>query len=295
MKKGIDYIILNVVAYFYIGIIAVLCVLPFILLVSGSIQSEQSVIRHGYSLIPREIKPEAYVFIFRNPQKIIYSYGITVIITVIGTIAGLFISSMTAYVLSRKELKYRNALAFYLFFTTLFNAGLMPFYLLISNYLKLRNTLAILILSGMLNVIYIFIMRTYIMSSIPESICESAKMDAANGFYVFLKIVLPLMKPVIASIGLFTVLNYWNDWFTAMLFISNQRLYPLQYLLYRMLAFASYTQKMLSEGGFVTEMQFPQETMKLAMTVVATGPIILAYPFAQRYLISGMTIGAVKG
>lgn len=295
MKRGLDYILLNVIGYIFIGIIAILAVLPFVLLLTGSVQSEGTILKYGYSLIPREFKLDAYKFIFKNPEQILRAYGVTLFITGFGTLIGVFVSCMAAYVLSRKNLKYRNPLAFYLFFTTLFNGGLMPYYLLVTNYLKLNNTIVILMLSGMLNVVYIFIIRTYISSSIPDSMSESAKIDGANDLYCFVKIILPLLKPAVASISLFTALNYWNDWSTAMLFITKQELVPLQYMLYKMLSYASFTQKILSENSAITAQKIPQETTKLALTAVVTGPIILAYPFAQRYLISGMTIGAVKG
>lgn len=294
-SRGKDVVLLNIIAYFTISLMAAAAVLPFIMLVSSSVQSETSVLKYGYSLIPREFKLTAYSFIFNNPGKTLRSYGVTIFVTLLGTFISLFFSSMTSYVLSRKDLKYRNGMAFYLFFTTLFNGGLVPYYLLVSNYLRLKNSILILLLSGMFCVIYIFIIRTYIANSIPDSISESAKIDGASDMGIFVKVILPLLKPALASIGLFVALGYWNDWFTSTLFITNEELFPLQYSLYKMLTFSRYAQQMLSKNGAVTAQAVPQETIKLAMTVVATGPIVLAYPFAQRYFIAGMTIGAVKG
>lgn len=293
--KNKDVIVLNIFAYIFISIIAVVALIPFVILVVGSLQSEDVVLKYGYSIIPREFKPEAYSFIFRNPQEILNAYCVTIFITVVGTSISLFFSSMTAYVISRKHVKYRNQMAFYLFFTTLFNGGLMPYYLLVANFLKLKNSIFILLLSGMVNVVYIMIIRTYITNSIPDAIVESAKIDGANDFTLFVKIILPLLKPALASIGLFVALGYWNDWFTSTLFISDTKLYPLQYMLYKVLTFATYSQSLLSRNGAVTIQQVPQETVKLALTVIATGPIILVYPFAQKYFVAGMTIGAVKG
>lgn len=294
MRKETDTIIFNVIAYVIVGFVAIFTVSPFILLVIGSIQSEDTILRHGYSFIIRELDFTAYRYIFRNFESILQSYGVSLFVTIVGTAISMFFGAMAAYVLSRKDLKYRNHLAFYLFFTTLFNAGLMPFYLLISNYLMLKDTLTILLLNGMFNVIYILILRTFIMSSLPYSITESAKMDGAGDFLIFMRIIFPLMTPALASIGLFVALGYWNDYFTALLFINKPSLYPLQYSLYRMLNYATFTQSLATNVAY-SGARVPSETMKLALTVVATGPIVLAYPFAQKYFVAGMTIGAVKG
>lgn len=278
-----------------IGIIAAAAVIPFIMLLSSSIQSEDSVLKYGYSLFPRNFHPFAYSFIFQYPENILRSYGITIFITVFGTSASLFFSSMTAYVLARKDVKYRNGMAFYLFFTTLFSGGLVPYFILISNSLRLKNSLIILLLSGMFNVVYIFILRTYVANSVPDSISESAKIDGASDFTIFIKVVLPLLKPALAAIGIFVALGYWNDWFTSVLFISDKKMFPLQYLLYKMLISAKISQDMASKNAAISQQSVPQETLKLAMTVIATGPIILAYPFAQKHFVAGMTIGSVKG
>lgn len=295
MARSKDALLLNAIAYVVVGAIAAAAVIPFLMLLFGSLQSEESVLQHGFSLIPREIDWTAYAYIFRSPASIVRSYGVTLFVTIAGTALSLFFSAMTAYVLSRKDVKYRNQMAFYLFFTTLFNGGLVPYYLMINNYFRLNNTVAILLLSGMFNVIYILIIRTYVTNSIPDSISESAKIDGANDFTIFLKIVLPLMKPALAAMGLFISLNYWNDWYTPMLFVTDDRLVPLQYLLYKILTFAKFSQQILSQSGAVAAIDLPGETLKLALTVVATGPIVLAYPFAQKYFVAGMTIGAVKG
>ncbi|MCD9020632.1 carbohydrate ABC transporter permease [Cohnella sp. NL03-T5] len=265
------------------------------MLLVGSFQSEDSILQHGYSLIPRTFDLGAYKFIFDQPAKIIQSYGVTLFITVAGTGLSLFFSSMAAYVLARKDVKYRNPMAFYLFFTTLFSAGLVPYYMLITNYLFLRNTISILLLSGMFNVLYILILRTYIANSIPDSISESAKIDGANDFSIFMKVILPLLKPALASIGLFVALGYWNDWYTATLFITEEKLFPLQYTLYKLLSSTTFAKQLLEGNGAVSAIELPQQTVKLALTVVATGPIVLAYPFVQKYFVSGLTIGSVKG
>lgn len=293
--KSKDVFLLNILAYIVVGIIAAVAVIPFVMLISSSIQSEDTVLKYGYSLLPRNFNLFAYSFVFQYPENILRSYAVTIFITLVGTATSLFFSSMTAYVLSRKDLKYRNGMAFYLFFTTLFNGGLVPYFILISNTLRLQNSFIILLLSGMFNVVYIFILRTYVTNSVPDSISESAKIDGASDFTVFVKVVLPLLKPALAAIGIFTALGYWNDWFTSVLFISEKKMFPLQYLLYKMLVSARIAQEMASKNAAMSQQAVPQETLKLAMTVIATGPIILVYPFVQKYFVAGMTIGSVKG
>jgi putative aldouronate transport system permease protein len=292
MKKSPDTLALNAVAWVVVGLLALLATVPFLILVINSLSSEHSIINNGYQLWPSEFSTDAYAMVFANPQKILRVYGITILVTVVGTAVSLLLSSMAAYVMARKEVKYRNVLSFFLYFTQLFNGGLVTYYLLISRDLHLSNTLWVLILVPMFSVMNILIMRNYMANSIPEAILESAKIDGMDDIGIFFRIVLPLSGPVLASIGLFTALGYWNDWWTPMMFIQSQDLQPLQYTLYQMLASVTYTAQMV---GNMPTLNLPKEGLKLAMTVVATGPIILVYPFIQKYFVSGITIGSVKG
>jgi len=222
------------------------------------------------------------------------AYGVTISVTLLGTLFGLFLTSMTAYVLARKDFKWRSHFSFFFFFTTLFSGGLVPWYLLIVNYLDLKDTLLVLILPMLMNVFYIIVMKSF-MSSIPEAIIESAKIDGAGDFQIYLQFVIPLSKPALATIGLFIALGYWNDWYNALLFISNSDLMPLQYYLYRLLGNMDGMRKAMMAAGAVVSSDIPTESLKMAMTIVATGPIMIAYPFIQRYFVQGLTIGAVKG
>jgi putative aldouronate transport system permease protein len=199
---------------------------------------------------------------------------------------------MAAYSLSRKDLRYRNKLAFFIYFTTLFNGGLAPTYIVITTVLHLKNTLAVLILGPMFSVFYILILRNFFMNSIPASLSEAAKIDGAGDFTIFLRIVLPLTGPALASIGLFTALAYWNDWWTAMLYVERQSLMPLQYVLYKILSSVTMAANIVNN---VATLNLPKESLKLAMTVISIGPIVLAYPFVQRFFIKGITLGSVKG
>jgi putative aldouronate transport system permease protein len=283
----------NKSCYVLIGLIALVCLLPFILLVSGSFTEESTIRRLGYSLLPDKFSIEAYKLVFRYPERIIRGYANTLFITAIGTFSGLFLITMSAYVLSRKSFKYRNIIAFYFFFTTLFNGGMVSTYIFFIRYLNLKNSYLALILPVMFNVFYLLIMRSFI-SAIPHAIVESAKIDGAGEFTIFLRIILPMLPSALATIGLFIALNYWNDWFNAMLYINDQAKFPLQYMLYTTLVGAQAFARIAAQAGIRTE-SMPTYSLRLAMAVVSTGPIILAYPFIQKYFVKGITIGAVKG
>lgn len=290
IKRSPDEIIFQILAYIILGMIGFITIFPFLVLIGSSFESEREILTRGYSVIPQKISLEAYDMIFRNPQKILRAYGVTIFITFAGTSISLFISAMSAFVISRKNLKYRNYLAFFLYFTTLFNGGLAPFYIIVSNVLHLRNSLLVLLLLPMFNVLYILILRNFI-KMIPDSLTEAAQIDGAGDFQIFTMIILPLTKPVLASIGLFTALVYWNDWWTAMMFVDKDAIKPLQYVLYQILSSVNVAAFMVNN---IASFNMPKETLKLAMTVVSTGPVILLYPFVQKYFVKGVTLGAIK-
>ncbi|WP_151733233.1 carbohydrate ABC transporter permease ['Paenibacillus yunnanensis' Narsing Rao et al. 2020] len=292
--KHLDRKIFNIIGYVSLIVLAILCLLPFILVVSSSLTAENKIITDGYQFIPTVFSGEAYSILFKYPQQMIQAYIVTIGVTTAGTALGLFLTSMTAYALSRKDFKWRNQFSFFFFFTTLFSGGLVPWYLLIVNYLHMKDTVLALIIPLVLNVFYIIVMKSF-MSGIPEAIVESAKIDGAGDFRIYARLVLPLSKPALATIGLFLALAYWNDWYNALLFISSEDLMPLQYYLYKMLGNMDGMRKAMMGAGAVVTTAIPTESLKMAMTVVATGPILLAYPFVQRYFVQGLTIGAVKG
>ena len=272
---------------------ALLCVVPFVLLVSASFTSERSIAYDGFRLIPGEFSLLAYQILFRAPLVIGRAYGVSIFVTVVGTVCGLLVTSAAAYTLSRKYIKYRAKISFFFYFTTLFSGGMVSSYILMIRYLNLKNSFFALLLPGMLNVFYILIMRNFT-RSIPDSITESAKIDGAGDFVIFIRLILPLMGPALASIGLFIALGYWNNWYNAMLYIERQSMFPLQFLLYRMINSVRFAAIIASEAG-ISMPQMPEHSLKLAMTVVAIGPIMFAYPFVQRHFITGITIGSVKG
>jgi len=266
-------------------------IVPFLMIISGSFSSNASIIKYGYSIFPRDFSLDAYRMLFLYPKEMIRAYGVSITVTVVGTLIGLIIMSMAGYVLQRKDLKYRGQLSFFIYFTTLFNCGMVPWYMLISN-LGMKDTLWALIVPMMVNAFNILLIRNF-MRGIPDSLSESAKIDGAGDFTVFVRIIVPLSKPILATVGLFLALAYWNDWYHASLFIKDVTKWPLQFKLYQVLS----AQLAMSQAGAenFSGGTLPTEAVKLANAVVATGPIILLYPFLQKYFVQGITIGAVKG
>ncbi|MEK3876442.1 carbohydrate ABC transporter permease [Paenibacillus sp. FSL H8-0122] len=293
-SAGRDKMVLSIIGYVTLTVLAIFCIFPFILVISSSLSEESAIIEKGFQIFPTAFSTEAYSLLFKYPAEMLRAYGVTISVTAIGTIVGLFLTSMTAYVLSRRDFKWRSRFSFFFFFTTLFSGGLVPWYLMIINYLHLKDTLLVLILPMMMNVFYIIVMKSF-MSSIPDAITESAKIDGAGDFRIFMQLIVPLSKPALATIGLFIALAYWNDWYNALLFISKSELMPLQYYLYKMLGNMDGMRKAMMASGAVVNTDLPTESLKMAMTIVATGPILLAYPFIQKYFVTGLTIGAVKG
>lgn len=281
------------ICYLVVLLAAVVCLVPFILLISGSFTSEQWIRFNGFSLIPGEFSTEAYAIIFKTPEKILRAYGVSIFITAAGTLLGLFLTSLTAYVISRKDAKYRNVLSFFFYFTTLFNGGMVSTYIFYIQYLHLKDSYWALILPGVFNVFYLLIMRTFV-NNIPFALIESAKLDGAGEWRIFFTIILPLLKSGLATIGLFLALGYWNDWYNAMLYMGNEDKYPLQYMLYSVQQQTQALARIAAQAG-IQVANLPSNSLKMAMAVVATGPIIIVYPFVQKYFISGITVGSVKG
>ncbi len=282
-----------ILCYAVVLIVAVVCLIPFLLLISGSFTSEQWIRFNGFSLWPGEFSLEAYNIIFKTPERIVRAYGVSILITVVGTFLGLFITTLTAYVISRKDFKYRNVLSFFFYFTTLFNGGMVSTYIFYIRYLHLQDSFWALILPGMFNVFYLLIMRTFV-NNVPFALVESAKLDGAGEWRIFFTIILPLLKSGLATIGLFLALGYWNDWYNAMLYMQTEAKYPLQYMLYAIQQQTQALAQIASQAG-IQVANLPSNSLKLAMAVVATGPIVIVYPFVQRYFIAGITIGSVKG
>jgi putative aldouronate transport system permease protein len=292
IKQTRDKILFDKGGYLFITVLAVFCLIPFLLIVSGSFTDERSIYVNGYNFIPKVFSLSAYKFLLSNTRQLGTSYLNSIFIMTVGTSVGLFLISMASYALQRKDFRYRNQLSFFIFFTTLFQGGLVPWYILMVRYLGLKDTYMALIIPLLMNVFNIIIMKSY-MRSIPESIAESAKIDGAGEFTIFCRLILPLSKPGLATVGLFMALAYWNDWFSAMMFVNDQSKYPLQFLLYKILQSAEFSRNIASTTSITIDV--PTETFKMSTAVVVTGPIILLYPFVQRFFVKGLIIGAVKG
>lgn len=271
------------------------CIIPLLLILSISISNEQELLKNGYSIIPSKIDFSAYIYIFRSPTEILNAYGITSFVTLVGTAVSIFIGSMIAYVLSQREFKYRNAITFFIFFTMLFNGGLVPWYILIRNYLNLENTVWALIVPSLVSPYYILILRTFF-SKIPASLVESAKLDGAKDFYIYSSIIIPLSKPALATVGLFTALGYWNDWWHCLMFIDKYNMNSLQYLLQRIMRNIDYLYSAINTGVITIKLSdLPTESMRMAMVIMAAGPMLFLLTFLQKYFVKGLTIGAIKG
>lgn len=290
-KKEPSRIVFNIIAYVVLAVLSIACIVPFLMVISGSISSNAAIMRDGYSIFPREIDLAAYKLIFSSADVIGRAYGVSIWVTIAGTAGGLVIMSMAGYALQRSELKYSNGISFFFYFSTLFSCGMVPSYMLISN-LGMRNSLSALIIPMMVSPFNILLIRNF-MKSIPVSLVESAKIDGAGDFLIYARVIIPLAKPILATIGLFLGLAYWNDWYMASLYIKDVTKWPLQYKLYQMLS----AQLTIATAGaeHAGNVIVPTESVKLANAVVATGPILLLYPFLQKYFVQGITIGAVKG
>lgn len=295
IKKARSTIVFNITGYILILLVTAFCLLPFLLIISGSVTSNESITRDGYHLIPRVFSTSAYKTVLMFPEGIIRAYGVTLFVTVTGTLAGLFLISMAGYVLCRKDFRYRNKISFFIYFTTLFQGGLIPWYILLTKYLKLHDSYLALILPGLMSPFLIILMRSFMKMSIPEEIIDSAKIDGAGDFKIYHSIVIYLSGPGIATIALFLGLAYWNDWFMSMLYISSPDKYSLQFYLYNMLNASEFMRKMSQGAGLSIDIEIPRESTKMAMSVIVIGPIIFLYPFIQKYFVKGLTVGAVKG
>lgn len=274
------------------------CLLPFLLLFISSITNETTIVKNGYSFFPEQFGFGAYEYLWNESSDIFRAYGITILVTAVGTASSLVITSLLAYPISRGDLPLRNPLSFFVFFTMLFNGGLVPTYLIYTQTFEIKNTIFALIIPGLLmNGFNVLLMRTFFMTTIPVPVLESASIDGAGVFKTFTSIVLPLSMPIMATIGLFQGIAYWNDWFNGLIYITNPKLFSLQSILNRIMSDIQFLSTNSSMGAQSAEAlaKLPTETFRMAIAVVGVIPILAAYPFFQKYFVKGITIGAVKG
>ena len=293
VKLGKSDIVIRGAGYILITIYALACIIPFLLIIGTSFTNEAIIHAEGVQLIPKGFSLEAYQMVTKN-GNIWKSYILTIVMTGVGTFLGLSIISMTGYALQRKDFPFRNAISFYIYFTSLFSAGLAPYYLLMTQTYHLKDSYLAVLLPLMMSPWLIILMKNFV-KAIPHEITESGKIDGAGDMKIFTALILPMLKPALATIGLFLALSYWNEWYQSSLFLSTKvDIKPLQYTLYEVVNKIDALKNSVA-GQFVNVVDIPQEGVKMANAVLATGPIILLYPFVQKYFISGITVGAVKG
>ena len=281
--------------YFAIGLFSLACIIPFIMVVSGSLTSEEDIFLYGYSLIPRNLNFTAYKILFVSIDKILNAYKVSIIVTVFGSFASLLVNALMAYTMSRKNLKYRKVLSVYSLITLLFTGGMVPWYIVCANLLQLKDNYPALIVPYLANAWYIFLLRNFL-QSIHDEMHESGKIDGAGEYTIFFKIILPLMTPALATVGMFTALGYWNDWWLGLMLINKAEYQPLQLLLRSIVSNIQFLRSGAS-GGELAKIasQLPSEGIKMAVCVLTIGPIVFLYPFIQRYFVKGIMLGAVKG
>ncbi|MDY3929813.1 MAG: carbohydrate ABC transporter permease [Clostridia bacterium] len=293
MKKiSIGRILLHI----FLILLSLTYILPLILMISISFSSESAIKEFGYTLMPKVFSLDAYKLCFRNPYQLLQSYKVTIAFAMLGTVLATLVQSLMAYPLSRRNFKLRGIITKYIFVTMLFSGGLVPAYILNTKYLHLGNSFWIYIFPGLMSAWNVIVFRTFF-QGLPDGLVEAAKIDGAKEIMIFFRIILPLSTPVIASLGFMTLVGKWNDWNTSLLYIRDSKLYSLQYLLQRILREAEYVKNLQLSGEMtmLSDKDLPTETMRYAMAMLAAGPMLVVFPFFQKYFAKGMVVGAVKG
>lgn len=291
MKK---FSIYKAMIYAVLLIYAVLCFMPMLLVLMVSFTDEDAILRNGYSLFPQKFSLYAYEMIFNGGTSILNSYMVSIFVTIAGVFLAVTITTMAAYTLANKSVKYRNLIALYFFITMIFTAGIVPWYLVSKSLHLTDNLLALIVPSLMFSPFNMFLVRNF-MNGLPDSLRESATIDGASDFTIAFRIYLPLCKPVVATIALFYGLDYWNDWWNAIMLVDNKDLYPLQYLLFELKSQISMLNEMAQIAGGDMDVTLPAESVKMATAIITIGPIIFLYPYLQKYFVKGLVIGSVKG
>ena len=293
VKLGTSDRIIRGFGYIFVTFYAICCIIPFVIIVSTSFTNEVTIRAEGVQFLPKDVTLEAYKMVARG-GGIWWSYLLTIVLTVVGTFLGLSIISMTGYALQRRDFPFRNAISFYIYFTSLFSAGLAPYYLLMTQTYHLQDNYLAVLLPLLMSPWLIILMKNFV-KAIPHEITESGKIDGAGDMRIFISLILPMLKPALATIGLFLALGYWNEWYQSSLFLGSKvAVKPLQFTLYEVVNKIDALKNSVA-GQFINIADIPQESVKMANAVLATGPIVLLYPFVQKYFISGITVGAVKG
>ena len=278
-------------------VLVIVAMLPILLIVVASFSSETSLIRNGYSFWPESWSLDAYYYMVKQGVMIARAYGVSFFVTIVGTALSVFLTTMLAYPMSRKSFKYRNVLAFFVFFTMLFNGGIVPSYIMWTKFFHIKDTIwALIIPNYLVTAFNVILVKNYYQNSIPDSLIEAAQLDGASELKIFFKVMLPLAVSTVATISLFTGICYWNDWTNGLYYINNEKLYSIQQLLMKIMnniqALRSNSNAALLGTGAV---ELPGTSIRMAMAVIGILPIMIIYPFVQRYLVKGVVVGAVKG
>lgn len=294
MKKlGKDKLLL-VLFYFLLTVISAFCIFPILFAVIGSFTSEAEVASHGFRLFPESLTLDTYKYVFLTQgKKLVNAYKISIINTIAGTAISLFVTITYAYVISVRDFKMGNKFAFFAYFTMLFNGGMLAWYLICTQYLGLKDNMWAMILPYCMNVFNMYLMRNFF-KGLPYELVESAKIDGTGHFRILLQVILPLSKAGVVTIALFYALQYWNDFYLPLMLINKDNLFSIQYILYKMMSNIQYLASNPT-GAMASHVILPTQTIKMAITCIAIGPIILCYPFIQKYFVKGVTVGALKG
>lgn len=283
-----------IIFYILLAVIALICIFPIVFAVIGSFTPEEEVTLRGFTLIPEKLSTETYQYVFQSQgTKLFQAYKISILATLCGTVLSLLVTVSYAYVISVKDFRFGNQLAFFAYFTMLFNGGMLAWYLITTKYLGLKDNMLALFLPYAMNVFNMYLMRNFF-KGLPYELVESAKIDGANHFRILVQIMLPLSKAGIVTITLFYALQYWNDFYLPLMLINDEQYYSIQYILYKMMSNIQYLAANPS-SSVASHIVLPAQTIKMAITCIAIGPIILIYPFIQKYFVKGVTVGALKG
>lgn len=293
-KKRKKYNSVDIISHIVFIFLALCCIVPMVLVVIISLSSSESITSIGYTLFPKEWSLGAYQFLMKDLSSLINAYGVTFLITITGTVGALVISSMLAYALSRKQYKLRTVFNFIVFFTMIFSAGLIPQYIVYTRYYHLADSLWAVMLPSLVSGWNVILLRTFFMD-LPEEVLESGEIDGCNEFKLLWKIAMPMMKPALATVGLMVALGLWNEWYRTMIYINSSDKFTLQYLLYRILKNAEELMKDSQAGLGMGAIDYVSDTAKMAMAVLAAGPMMFVFPFFQKYFVRGISAGAVKG
>lgn len=293
LKNTFGDIILKIISHIWLIIVSVVCVVPFLIIISASLSGSESFALYGYTILPTELNFESFKYVFMEPEQIISAYGVTIFVTVIGTLIGMYLMTSVGYVISRDDYKFKSFLSFFVYFTMLFNGGMVANYMWIAKSLNLYNSVWSLILPLMMNASYVLILRMFC-KSIPVSLVESAKIEGAGEFRIFFTIILPLAKTGIATIALLTIFNYWNNWYNSMLYMDSSEYTTIQYYLVRVLNSIQFAKNSAS-SGMVSSIDIPDEGIRMCICLIAAGPMVIIFPFFQKYFAKGVVLGSVKG